>query len=52
MQGKNKEGGRFIKDIQEVLPANAAELAAHEAYLADLDKAAGADCAWRQWPQS
>ena len=36
----------------KVLPANAAELAAHEAYLADLDKAAGADCAWRQWPQS
>ena len=36
----------------KVLPANSAELAAHEAYLADLDKAAGADCAWRQWPQS
>jgi len=24
MLGKNKEGGRFIKDIQELLPANAA----------------------------
>lgn len=33
-----------------VLPANAEELAAHEAYLAELDKAVGGECTWRSLP--
>ncbi|MDO4997285.1 MAG: DNA polymerase III subunit epsilon [Neisseria sp.] len=32
----------------KILAANADELAAHEAYLNDLDKATGGACAWRQ----
>lgn len=35
-----------------VLPANAEELAAHEAYLAELDKAVGGECTWRSLPSA
>jgi DNA polymerase-3 subunit epsilon len=38
-------------DLPVILPS-AAELEAHEAYLAALDKAAKKDCVWRQFDPS
>lgn len=38
---------RFDASVLRVVPAGADELLAHEAYLADLDKAAGGPCVWR-----
>ncbi|WP_397473504.1 DNA polymerase III subunit epsilon [Pusillimonas sp.] len=39
--------GQFDASVLQVLPAGADELAAHEAYLDDLDKAASEPCVWR-----
>lgn len=41
------ELGQFDASVLQVLPASADELAAHEAYLDGLDKAAGERCLWR-----
>ncbi|NYT80055.1 DNA polymerase III subunit epsilon [Alcaligenaceae bacterium] len=38
---------RFDASVLQVVMASAEELQAHEAYLADLDKAAGQPCVWR-----
>jgi DNA polymerase-3 subunit epsilon len=38
---------QFDASVLKVLPANAAEIEAHEAYLNDLDKLAGKPCVWR-----
>jgi DNA polymerase-3 subunit epsilon len=39
--------GKFDASSLPVLPADAQELAEHEAYLQALDKAAGKPCVWR-----
>ncbi len=41
------EGGLVRQGDLRVLAADADELAAHEAYLADLDKASGGRCVWQ-----